>query len=368
MKQVMVGIIGGKLRGAEACYLARQAGYEITLFDQDPYCAAADLADVFVCADLLKTDVSDDLADCDFILPMLENPAVLDRITTGAEKCGVPCLHDPASAEIGSSAQWTGQLCRARGIPYMQDFRETGSLLSDRANSAGLHLMPLNREDSDECCYSIEVIGEGSAFLPIAVTRILRDGRHGCCQVEAGVTLPPEAHAQMLEIAEKVGEALRLCGICSVETVWKEGRMYVRSIDTRLPSQIPTAVYQATGINMLSLLYDTACGRLSGTDAPSTAHAVCRHIAVDGTEIRLQGERVMEHAGRLQYTEYFFGCPEVLTDFRPGKTAWSATLIMRDADSLDNVYAKLDRVIGKITQHLESTYRAAVCRNYRRAI
>lgn len=358
MKQAMVGIIGGKLRGAEACYLARQAGYEITLFDQDPYCAAADLADVFVCADLLKTDVSDDLADCDFILPMIESPVVIDRIAESAKKCGVPFLYDLTSATIGSSEQITAQLCRAQDIPYE----------NEPGNGAGLRLMPLNRARHEEACYSIEVIGDRTTFVPLAVTRILRDGRQGRYQVEAGVALSPQAYAQMLEIAKKIGEALRLYGICSVETVWKEGRMYVRSIDTRLPSQIPTAVYHATGINMLALLCDAAYGQLTDAIVPQTAYALCQHITVTGTKIQLEGEKSMECTGRLQYTEYFFGCPEVLTDFRPGKTAWSATLIVRDADSLDNAYAKIDRVLGKITQHLESTYRVAARRDYQCAI
>ena len=35
-KGVRVGVVGGKLQGVEATYLARKAGWEVVVIDQDP--------------------------------------------------------------------------------------------------------------------------------------------------------------------------------------------------------------------------------------------------------------------------------------------------------------------------------------------
>lgn len=48
-----LAIIGGKLQGVEATYLAKKAGWEVILFDQREQAQAALLADLF-CFDIIK--------------------------------------------------------------------------------------------------------------------------------------------------------------------------------------------------------------------------------------------------------------------------------------------------------------------------
>ena len=46
-----IAIIGGKLQGTEAVYLAKKAGFETILIDRDAQVPASGLADRFVCGD-----------------------------------------------------------------------------------------------------------------------------------------------------------------------------------------------------------------------------------------------------------------------------------------------------------------------------
>lgn len=352
MKQVMVGIIGGGMRAVEACYLAHQAACEITVFDQDPHCAAADLADVFVCTDLHKTDVSDDLLDCDFLLPALDDAAVLERIDACARHYGVPFLYDQAADRIRVSAERTEQMLLSCGIPHLP---YGGTQLYEVLPGGAAR-------EAKTAAYAIQVIGDGKTFVPLMVTRILTDADSRRCRVEAGMELPQEVREQMIRLGMAVGTALHLRGICTVEAVRRDGQLYVSDVDTHLPAQMPAAVYHATGLNLLSLLYDVAHGSLTEAELPHKGYAVCEHIAVDGPQIRTESMHAMKRAGRLQYTEYFFGCPEALTNFRPGRQDWVATLIAHDADSLENVYNRLERTYGRIAQHaqLHPTYRRAI--------
>ena len=49
-------IIGGRLQGTEACYLARACGMYSILIDIDPEVPASGLADRFAAGDLIKED------------------------------------------------------------------------------------------------------------------------------------------------------------------------------------------------------------------------------------------------------------------------------------------------------------------------
>ena len=73
-----VGIIGGKLQGIEACYLAREAGYKIVLLDSNVNAQASTLADKFLCCDINKMSKAEKkaLTECDLILPACEKTEV----------------------------------------------------------------------------------------------------------------------------------------------------------------------------------------------------------------------------------------------------------------------------------------------------
>lgn len=65
MKAIHIAIIGGKLQGVEACYLARKAGWRITLFDRNPACPASQMADQFYPVDVTADDITALVQGCD---------------------------------------------------------------------------------------------------------------------------------------------------------------------------------------------------------------------------------------------------------------------------------------------------------------
>ncbi len=376
MKQITVGIVGGRLQGVEACYLARKAGYQSILFDKDPLCAAADLADVFVCADLLATDVSEDLAACDFILPAMENLAVMEQVAMRAQQLGIPYLYDRAAYHISASKRRSNRFFRVHQIPYPRSYPQAKFPVvlkpSGLSGSAGVQKIRnpaqlqnvmrgknwdnyVIQEFLEGPSYSIEVVGDGKTWTPLAVTQILTDGRYDCCRVVAGAHLPPAVQQQMRALGTKIGAALHIRGIFDVETIYANGEMHVLEIDARLPSQTPTAVWHATGINMLSLLWEMLCGKPVANASSQENFVIYQHIAVCGTQVKILGEHIMAQAGRLQYAEDFFGCPEALTNYRAGRQEWVATLIARDGESLQNAERKIERAVQRIQNHMKDS-------------
>ena len=69
-------IIGGRLQGTEACYLARACGMKSILIDIDPAVPAGGLADEFVSGDLVSEDpqVIRAFKEADLILPAGKKP------------------------------------------------------------------------------------------------------------------------------------------------------------------------------------------------------------------------------------------------------------------------------------------------------
>ena len=53
---MIVAIIGGKLQGIEAVFLAKEAGYYTILIDKNPVVPASGLCDAFVCGDITAND------------------------------------------------------------------------------------------------------------------------------------------------------------------------------------------------------------------------------------------------------------------------------------------------------------------------
>ena len=73
-------VVGGKLQGVEACYLAKKAGIRTILLDKNPKALASLMADEFYQIDILSSDINikDIMKKGDFILPALENDEVLN--------------------------------------------------------------------------------------------------------------------------------------------------------------------------------------------------------------------------------------------------------------------------------------------------
>ena len=369
MKKINICIIGGKLQGTEACYLAKEAGWEITLIDKNNNCSAASLADNFYCADILSEDITEYIKKCDIILPALENKSVINKTARLAKLNGIPFIYDENAYKISSSKLRSDRMFEQNGIsapkyypngsfPYIikpsvssgsEGVRKVYNEIELQAilkgkNKANYVIQQYINGPS----YSIEVVGDGTNFYPLQITEIITDSKYDCCRVEAGFDLSENQKNQMYELGVKIGKLLKIKGIFDIETILSDGKMYVLEIDARLPSQTPTAVYKSCKINMLELLYDAYCGQLKAPKINISYYAVYQHILVENGRINILGEHIMGNRGRLRYVKGFFGCDEAITDYRPHKKAWTATLIVCESTREEAV-----KRLGKIIHNIE---------------
>ncbi len=99
-------------------------------------------------------------------------------------------------------------------------------------------------------------------------------------------------------------------------------------IDARLPSQTPTAVLWSSGINIVDALLHTGIrGELAAIAREARRACVYEHVHAHAGLLEVIGEHVMGSARPLTLVPGFFGAAEALTDYRPGASTWSATLI-----------------------------------------
>ena len=114
-----VAIIGGKLQGIEAAYLANKAGIESLLIDKNNNPPAMGLCDDFLCCDvLLKEDkFIEKLKEVDFILPAIENIDVLETLDEISKENNFKLAFDLHSYSISSSKLLSDEFIHNHNIP-----------------------------------------------------------------------------------------------------------------------------------------------------------------------------------------------------------------------------------------------------------
>ncbi|HUK76180.1 MAG TPA: hypothetical protein VL117_01120, partial [Thermoleophilia bacterium] len=114
-----LAVVGGKLQGTEAAYLAGEAGYDVVLIDRRPGRPAAGLAaDVHVfdvTADPLRA--RDVFLSCDAVLPACEDDDTLAFLASFAPGLGVPLLFDLDAYAVTQSKTASNELFAALDVP-----------------------------------------------------------------------------------------------------------------------------------------------------------------------------------------------------------------------------------------------------------
>ncbi|MGL5512831.1 MAG: 3-methylornithine--L-lysine ligase PylC, partial [Sporomusa sp.] len=200
--------------------------------------------------------------------------------------------------------------------------------------------------------YSIEVIGYQGVYKALQITEIQLDSKYDCKRVLGSPVLTNGQRESFERIALSLAEFLNLNGIMDVEAILHEGQLKVLEIDARLPSQTPTAVYHATGINMLEILGHAFVHGKPWRDFNITASrgVIYEHIRVNGNNLEVLGEHILPDAGEPLYLcTDFFGADEALTTYSPDKKEWVATLIITGANMLD-AWNKREGIIYRIKQ------------------
>ena len=384
-----VFVLGGRLQGTEAVYLAAKAGYETLLMDRSPAPPAAGLAGRHVVGDITADErASRSLArTCDVILPACEDEATLEWLTERAPRWGVPLLFDMAAWRVTRSKAASRRLFASLGVARPDPWPACGfpvvvkpdgasgsygvSMAHDEpaltatstALAAAGHEVVVEEYLSGPSL-SLEVLGWNGRGLPLQVTGLEFDSVYDCKRVVAPVgevaaggpaaagpgrpslragpigswdwdqAVGPGVLARFAAMSERLAEGLGLNGIMDVEVVVRDGlEPQVLEIDARLPSQTPTVVYWSSGLNIVELLVETA--RRSAPPAVyGSARRACvyQHVSARDGRLEVVGEHALGQARPLQRLPGFFGADEALTDRAPGATTWAATLITTGGD------------------------------------
>ncbi|QOX62343.1 ATP-grasp domain-containing protein [Anoxybacterium hadale] len=394
-----IAIIGGKLQGTEAAYLAKKAGFTSILIDRNENSPAIGLCDEFLCCDITQEteELIAALKNADFVLPANENQAVLDALTGLAKKHCFPLAFDPEAYRISSSKLLSDELMHANGIPAPKYYPDcSGPYIAKPSSMSGsegvqrladqealLHFLKTVSESEESWAkesrtkegrseegqtlwviqeylegpsYSIEVIGAPGFYKTYEVTQIHMDEVYDCKMVTSPCSITAQQEDQFRNIAVKLAELTGLTGIMDVEVIDANGEFKVLEIDARIPSQTPTAVYHTSGVNFIEELRDVFCGEglfpekkqksneqknQKKNQAKNTKKKFCsyEHLMINDGRITEHGEHIMGQGGILSLRERFYGADEVISDYRSGEQIWRGTFI-NWADTEEELMAK----------------------------
>lgn len=368
-----VAILGGKLQGVEACYLARKAGWQVALVDKNPAAPAAKLCDDFYVFDLMDNDkLTALLRSVQFVVPALEDKAVLDNLYQCANQVGVKVVYDKEAYALSASKLASDELFAKMQVPAPKPWplcqfpvtvKPSGAsgsedvfLISNRQELEALRQQLggfqgwVVQEFLEGPSYSVEVVGCNGQYRALQVTELAMDEGYDCKRVLAPAMLPADKEQEFCEIALALAGRLQLEGIMDVEAIYHDGLFKVLEIDARLPSQTLTAVYNSTGINALEALWL----RLNPTDRKNynklATGVIYEHIKVTPERIEVCGEHIMAAAGHLYLYHDFFGATEALSNYQPGKQEWVATLIITGEDRAQ-AWRRRASVVQAIMKH-----------------
>jgi len=375
---VLAAIVGGKLQGVEAAYLARKAGWERLLLDKRPQPPALPLVDRSVCLDVCcPAALERALKGVDVIVPALENDAALTSLVRHARHSGVPLAFDPAAYAVSSSKKRSDRLFLDNGLPVPPPW--PGCPLpviakpSGESGSTGVRLF------SDETAlrtfarraegewvyqafvegpsYSVEVVGGPGRYTAFQVTDLEMDRNYDCKRVAAPSGLAPHLKRRFQEMAKDIAALVALKGLMDVEVVQHGDALRILEIDARLPSQTPIVVHASTGVNLLAELVHFCRGdrmEAAAQPVPAPRGVVLEHIHAARGRLAVQGEHIMSRYGPLYLETDFFGADEAVTSRVNGCDAWVATLIFQESDRAA-AWAKRQQTIDAIRRrfHLE---------------
>jgi 3-methylornithine--L-lysine ligase len=367
-----LAIIGGKLQGLEAVYLAQKAGIETFLIDKKENTPARKMADNFLCANVLDREERfiDLLKSVDLILPALENDEVLIGLSQLAQEFDLPLAFDMNSYLISSSKKISDELIHNNDIPAPRYYPhgEGPYILKPSIGSGSMgvgffsnrselerKIDPLRigkdlivQEYLSGPSYSIEVIGKPGNYTTYEITELFMDEYYDCKRVAAPAKISDKMRRDFSEIAIKLATLLELKGIMDVEVIEHKGELKVLEIDARIPSQTPTVVYHSSGINLIEELFRYFCPRpWTEKRTKQKKHVSFEHLHVTEESTKVLGEHIMKDLNHINLLENFCGANEVLTDYKPEKGNFKGTFISI-ADSEEELNRRRDTVITEI--------------------
>jgi len=371
---LVIGIVGGRLQGLEAVYLAHEAGFRVVLIDEDPLVPARSLADEFFHVDVLNEEdlIKALLRKVDLILPATENYRTLCRLNDIAHQDNIPLALDLAAYKVSSSKIESNKLFSRIGIATPEPWPECGfpamvkpsglsgsSGVSKVTDQAGLSrvLKTMGRDVVIQRhltgpSYSLEVLAHNGQCSCFQVTKLHFDAGYDCKRVLAGPATGTEVENDFYELGERIAASLHLSGIMDIEVIDDKGKLKVLEIDARLPSQTPSAVYHSTEVNMVDLLCNYWMHGMFPPLSliPTKKRAVIyEHLHFHEGLIEISGEHVLARTGGLKiYRDEFFS-DVLVSNFEEVPEDWVATVIFT-GENESMVWERRDRAINLIQE------------------
>ena len=369
---IKVAIVGGKLQGTEAVYLARLAGFESILIDYSPDVPASGFCDEFVCGNVVERDpkVIEALKKADFVLPAMENDMVLEELCKICKEENLKIAFDMDAYKITSSKVKTDRMMHERNIPAPLYYpKSEGPYIikpSGESGSAGVRRAEtrqeveeflLHREDKfnwiveeylEGPSYSIEVIGNGKEYRTYKITEIHMDEVYDCCKVTAPCNITEKQAAEFHNIAIKLAKMVNLKGIMDVEVIESNGQLKVLEIDARIPSQTPCVVYYSSGMNLLSELADIVLYDEFRTEKIDfNKYASYEHYIFENHKTKQIGEHIMGDSRPLKARNNLLGSDVVISDLVDGVRDFRGIFINHD-DTLDALEEKREKLAATL--------------------
>ena len=364
---MLIAVIGGKLQGVEAVYLAQKAGWETIVIDKNPDTPATGLSDRFLKFEFTPGfPVPANCPDVDLIIPAVENTDTLFAVKKWARKKNIPLLFDLHAYRISCSKLQSDTLFRkmdlpapkpwpdcsfplvakpdqasgSQGVEVFNDFKAFTIKFPDKQSMDNMVIQEYIAGDS----YSIEVVGCPGNYHALQVTDLSMDTSYDCKRVTAPTKLLCQQIIRFKELSLDIAEKIKLEGIMDVEVILNNNELKLLEIDARLPSQTPIAVYWSSGINMIKMLAEQFSGKnLKEPEQKDVRFVVVEHIQVFEFDLEILGEHIMIQDGPLILIPDFFGCNEAITsyttDYPTDKNQWVATMIFSNK-SQEKVAAK----------------------------
>ena len=373
---MLVAVVGGRLQGVEAAYLARKAGWNVLIFDKDDYVPARELGQAFFNLNVTACSrIKDYLKEVDLIIPALENIQALSVLSDISDSLGIPLALDPAAYRISSSKILSNEVFAHLGLPLPRPWPQCGLPVlakpDGKSGSEGVRMLSSLREVTsllehtphEEAfllqeylpgpSFSLEVMGRPGEYSALQITDLFMDRGYDCKRVSAPSELSVEQCVSFKKLGIAIAQEINLRGLMDIEVILHEGQLKLLEIDARLPSQTPSAVFWSSGFNMVKAMGDLFLGKWEPVLLPENpGHAIYEHIKVTPDTIEVTGEHVMAHAGPLQVVSGFWGADEALTDYRPNKASWVATMI-HAGSGRNQVQARRDRTLLEICRSMK---------------
>jgi len=381
---VRLALVGGRLQGLEAAYLAKKADITTLLIDREPNTPASKLVDENHVFDIKKREnlFTKLCKTVDAVLPTTENMKTLIFLEKVSKRLEVPFLQDNDAFWTTSNKTRSKNFLISQNVAVPKPWPDaTFPLIVKPARLSGSvsvlkvstpsqlpHIINeveqidqevIVEEFVDGLAVSLEVLAINGNSMPFQVTDLEFDESYGCKRVTAPTALSNHVKTKFIETGLKIAHDLNLHGLIDVQSiVTPSNSLKTNEINARLPSQTPTVVFHSAGINIVEELANMFLeNTLSSNKVGVEKGVVYQHVCIHDHSLKVQGEHILTDAKKLTHELGFFGADEAITNFLSDNNVNEkrvATLIVRDT-TLEEAQKKMDAVISEIMSAFKLT-------------